>query len=459
MGTPTRSGSLAARQLEHQGVKELRLSALAPPVPGGQPLETALQGLLEQVPAALAAAGMTPGDAVRCTVFCVAGTTDREVERRLAELHAALRSSLAGMGAQPAVAIVQQPPLGGGPVALELTAARAAAGAPTEVPRAQRLTERCTVFCQGSLRRAFVALATTCTQPPDGDPRQGWRDIAGEGIAALEQAEEELQQAGFGLDQVCRTWFYVPGILVQQGDVQRYQQLNDARAAFFDRPRPHHLLARLLPPGWASPGGAGGYPASTGIGVSAGPLVVELEALDAPPGAALAFPIENPQQRPAFDYPRDVLVGAGELATPRFSRGLVEVAGGLARVRVSGTASIHGSRTLHPGDAASQTATTLELIELLVSQENLARYGLGRGLALAELAQLRVYVKQPEDLPRVRRICEKRCGDALPVLYVQADVCRADLLVEIEAYGAFPCEDAAAVHPAVVQGRPPRTVG
>ena len=58
--------------------------------------------------------------------------------------------------------------------------------------------------------------------------------------------------------------------------------------------------------------------------------------------------------------------------------------------------------------------------------------GLVRGGATLEgLAFVRVYIKQQEDYAKVRAVCEKRLGE-LPTIYAVADVCRPDLLVEIE---------------------------
>ena len=80
--------------------------------------------------------------------------------------------------------------------------------------------------------------------------------------------------------------------------------------------------------------------------------------------------------------------------------------------------------------AADQTLTN---IELLLSQKNLARHGApGAGATLRDLAKLRVYVKRPQDYPIIRKVCEKRCGKNIPIIYVMADVCRSDLLVEME---------------------------
>jgi hypothetical protein len=44
---------------------------------------------------------------------------------------------------------------------------------------------------------------------------------------------------------------------------------------------------------------------------------------------------------------------------------------------------------------------------------------------------VRVYIKRQEDYEKVRAVCESRLGE-LPTIYAIADVCRPDLLVEIE---------------------------
>ena len=48
-----------------------------------------------------------------------------------------------------------------------------------------------------------------------------------------------------------------------------------------------------------------------------------------------------------------------------------------------------------------------------------------------DLAKIRVYLKRPEDFPKCEAICERRFG-SVPAIYAVADVCRHELLVEIE---------------------------
>ena len=101
-------------------------------------------------------------------------------------------------------------------------------------------------------------------------------------------------------------------------------------------------------------------------------------------------------------------------------------------VFVSGTASITHSESRHPGDPVAQTHETLNNIEALISSTNLSRHGLsGFGSTLDGLGAARVYVKRSEDYPAILDVCTSRLGD-LPVVYTLADVCRPELLVEIE---------------------------
>jgi enamine deaminase RidA (YjgF/YER057c/UK114 family) len=113
---------------------------------------------------------------------------------------------------------------------------------------------------------------------------------------------------------------------------------------------------------------------------------------------------------------------------------------------ISGTASILDSESVHLGDIEKQTEQTIDNIERLISPENFARHGLsGCGAQLADLAKVRVYVKRPEDYEKCRAVCERRFG-AVPTIYAQADICRGELLVEIEAVAFSNEKQSAEVH-------------
>jgi len=216
-----------------------------------------------------------------------------------------------------------------------------------------------------------------------------------------------LRREGLGFRHVVRQWAYLEGVLDlhagRRAVLQGYQAFNDARA---------HAYGRT--------GFPAGYPAATGIGQDAGGVVLEFLALDAP--GATVLPLSNPRQRDAHRYSSGLLVGESAATraakcTPRFERGKRVVRGGEEIVLVSGTASIVGERSVGEGDIAAQTATTIENIRAISGP---------RGLS-----QLRAYVKRAGDIAIVRRACEAEFGP-IPALYVRADVCRDELLVEIE---------------------------
>ena len=217
-----------------------------------------------------------------------------------------------------------------------------------------------------------------------------------------------LQQEKMTFGHVVRQWGYIEGLLDVRDDCpkghQRYQAFNDVRTAAYARSE--------FP---------SGYPAATGIGQATGGVVLEFIALDAPLDVGVA-PLSNPRQTDAHCYSREMLVGESlarlkNKSTPKFERAKLVTRGDEETVFVSGTAAIVGERSVAPGDVEAQTRTTIENIAALVGDTRLSR--------------LRAYVKRSEDIGAVRAICEDAYG-SIPAVYVQADVCRDELLVELE---------------------------
>ena len=56
---------------------------------------------------------------------------------------------------------------------------------------------------------------------------------------------------------------------------------------------------------------------------------------------------------------------------------------------------------------------------------------------LSDIAKLRVYVKHEEDYEQCREVCERRLP-RIPAIYLHADICRPELLMEIEAVAFSP---------------------
>jgi enamine deaminase RidA (YjgF/YER057c/UK114 family) len=239
-------------------------------------------------------------------------------------------------------------------------------------------------------------------------------------LAALEGLRAALVHAGSNFQRVVRTWFYLGGITEPEVGGQRYKELNRARTDFY-RHIPFHCSS-------LTGNNAGGvYPASTGIGVSGRGLVASCMALETNRDDICLLPLENPQQTPAYAYH-----SKHSPQSPKFSRAVALVLGDYVTTWVSGTASIVDSESCYLGDPEKQTEQTIDNIERLIAADNFASHGVkGAGASLRDLAKVRVYLKRAEDLAKCRAVCERRFGP-VPAIYAVADVCRPELLVEIE---------------------------
>lgn len=87
---------------------------------------------------------------------------------------------------------------------------------------------------------------------------------------------------------------------------------------------------------------------------------------------------------------------------------------------------------MHVGDAAAQTRESLVNIEALLGEANRV-VGAAR-FALGSLAY-KVYVRHSSDLPIIQAQIACAVGSSVRIVYLKADICRRDLLVEIEATG------------------------
>lgn len=248
----------------------------------------------------------------------------------------------------------------------------------------------------------------------------------GESLSAFRQMQQQMEIAGAGFDQVVRTWLYINEITSGDDGCQRYQKLNRARTDFY-----HDIRFGAKHRAAGAP--ATIFPASTGIGTRGTGITMSCMALDSERPDVFLMPLENPQQIPAYDYASQY-----SPQSPKFSRAMAVVQGHFVATLVSGTASIVNAKTCHPGDIVLQTGQAIENIERLIAPENFARHGLpGAGATLRDIAKLRVYVKHQQDYLRCRDVCE-RFLPRVPAIYLQADICRPDLLVEIEAVAFSP---------------------
>ncbi|MFO0123835.1 MAG: hypothetical protein ACK520_15400, partial [Inhella sp.] len=216
-----------------------------------------------------------------------------------------------------------------------------------------------------------------------------------------------------GCPQLLRLWNYLPRINADGGGLERYRQFNIGRQqAFMDAQRDPFE----------------GAPAACALG-TAGPTLGGLSVRFLA-GRVAPRPVENPRQVPAYRYSRTY----GPRA-PTFSRAaLADAGGGRLALLVSGTASIVGEHTVHHDDVVAQTLETLRNLQAVIDsahQGGSARYTLG-GL------QPTVYVRHAADAVAVRQVLAQAEPAWRDAPCVQADICRADLLVEIEAHAFAP---------------------
>lgn len=211
-----------------------------------------------------------------------------------------------------------------------------------------------------------------------------------------------------GFPHLWRMWNYLPDINRECGGTERYRQFNAARQrAFLGAGRGVEIEV----------------PAACALGLAAcSPLVVYFLA-----GAAAGTPIENPRQVAAYHYPRQY-----GPASPTFARAMLAGSNHGATLFVSGTSSIVGHATVHPGDIGAQTRETLVNIRALLAEAS--RHSAGAEFAPEQLAY-KVYLRHERDLSACAEELSSALGPAVPIVFVRADVCRAELLVEIEAVG------------------------
>lgn len=242
-------------------------------------------------------------------------------------------------------------------------------------------------------------------------------DEAAKGIglqALVRQAYADIFTAlqATGCRHLLRLWNYVPRINEVQDGLERYRHFNAGRQlAFLDAGRAAFQ----------------GAPAASCLGVQGGPLCVRFLA-----GTQAAVAVENPRQVPAYHYPSEY-----GPRSPTFSRAaLLPLQPREVALLISGTASIAGHLSLHAGDVEAQTLETLLNLQAVITA---AEARCSARFALRDFDCV-VYVRHAAHAATVQRVLQDRLGaDARAMrsaVMLEADVCRADLLVEIEAHGS-----------------------
>ena len=207
------------------------------------------------------------------------------------------------------------------------------------------------------------------------------------------QMEQILAQVGMDFSNVARTWFYNDKIVSWYGD------FNKVRSTFF---KEHQVFDRLVP-------------ASTGVGGRnnfASALTAGLLAVVPICDAARIFAVPSPLQCPALEY-GSAFSRAVEIALPDYRRLLI-----------SGTASIAPEgHTVHIDDTYNQIVLTMEVVAGILES---------RGMTWNDVSRAIGYFKHHADAPAWARYVAEHNLPEFPTLIVKEEICRDDLLFEIE---------------------------
>jgi hypothetical protein len=246
-------------------------------------------------------------------------------------------------------------------------------------------------------------------------------NILQQSIAAFAQLSRILTEEEMEFSNIMRQWNYIEqitGNFLQNNSIsQHYQIFNDVRSMFYQ-----------------SADFKNGYPAATGIGMHCGGIIIDVIAARVEV-EKLVVALKSPVQLDAFSYSKEVLAENDTMpnfsrTTPKFERAKILFTPESLLILISGTAAIIGQSSTSKLSVEQQTEMTIQNILRLISSENLLEHGI-ESAEDATITYLRVYVKHSKDMAQVKNICMKYFT-LLPIVYVVADICRSELLVEIE---------------------------
>ncbi len=225
------------------------------------------------------------------------------------------------------------------------------------------------------------------------------------GAAAFVYSTIAQFQATSNYPHLQRIWNYLDDINAGDGDAERYRVFCSGRSEGLQALKQER------------------FPAATAIGRRDGSGRLQVYWLAGrEPGIAL----ENPRQTSAYHYPRQY-----GPTPPAFSRAML-VAPDL--LMISGTASIVGHASRHAGSVQRQMSEIFSNLDSLLARARAqapklpARFG-GHTL-------IKAYLRDREHLAFVEQQLRERLPKDTPFLVLLGDVCRSDLLIELDCLHA-----------------------
>lgn len=226
---------------------------------------------------------------------------------------------------------------------------------------------------------------------------------------AVESVSYSIYKELFGLldgRTLYRIWNYAPKINEGEGDNETYKLFCKGRSVAFHEQFGANDEAFM--------------PSGSCLGAKGDRLIVYFLA-----GLAKPSHYENPQQIPAYRYPRKY-----GPKSPSFARATSVLLDDIYYRFVSGTAAVVGSESIGVGDLSKQLAVTCENLQIVERQSRVdipARASEG-----AEISG-KVYLRRAEDYEVTRDYLAKHLPQwSQSLVYLQGDICRRELLVEVE---------------------------
>jgi chorismate lyase/3-hydroxybenzoate synthase len=210
---------------------------------------------------------------------------------------------------------------------------------------------------------------------------------------------------GLGYPYLWRIWNYFPRINDDEGGLERYRRFCLGR---------HHALTEMLADFPSS------LPAATAVGTKSGPLQLMFLA-----GTQPAAHLSNPRQLNAYEYPRNY-----GPRSPSFARATLIRTEEECRLYLAGTASVIGHASHHAGLPRQQTEETIRNIQVVLDQ---AKHAAGFDLMGTHYQALyKVYVRDSAAYSEIQKVIMNSLLSHEHVLFLHGDLCRKELLVEIE---------------------------
>jgi len=222
-----------------------------------------------------------------------------------------------------------------------------------------------------------------------------------------EHAYNELvnctQQLGF--THLIRVWNYFKDLTEIQDNEERYQSFSAGRYKVYTQLI--NNFERYLP-------------SASVIGTDSGDMCIYLLATRKP-----GIQVENPRQVSAFRYPEQY-----GRTSPSFSRATLKHWQDMSQLFISGTASIVGHETQHEENVLVQLEETLKNLDSLIQNvRDTHQYELN---GVNDMSLMKVYIRDPEHYDIIEKALRQRVSKDIPCIFLKGDICRENLLVEIE---------------------------